>query len=88
MLTKLGRQLGEGPKKVYAQNAVYVNFTEAVGFPGSMGPSHSYYFASITEKSNNIKNYYSDILQGNEIRLNDDTLFAFIPNEKYYAIIF
>lgn len=88
IISPLGRQLGEGPRSSYAENAVYVNFTEAVGFPGSMGPSHSYYFASIPEKSENIKNYYTGIFHGYEAQLGNNQLFAFKPKQNAYAIIF
>lgn len=88
ILTKLGRQLGENPREPYAENAIYVSFTEAVGFPGSMGPSHSYYFASIPEKSENIKKYYTGIFHGLEAQLTNNQLFAYKPKQGAYAIIF
>ena len=87
-LTKLGRQLGESALEPYAKNAIYVNFTDAVGFPGSMGPSHSYYFASVTEKSENIRKYYTTILHGNEAELKNTTFFTYAPEEPSYYIIF
>jgi hypothetical protein len=87
-LTKLGRQLGESALEPYATNAIYVNFTDAVGFPGSMGPSHSYYFASVTEKSENIRKYYTTILHGNEAELHNSELFTYAPEEPSYYIIF
>lgn len=88
VISPLGRQLGEGPRSDYAENAVYVNFTEAVGFPGSMGPSHSYYFASITEKSMNIKEYYTGIFHGYEAQLHNDQLFAYMSKQNSFSIIF
>lgn len=87
-LTKLGRQLGESALAPYAKNAIYVNFTDAVGFPGSMGPSHSYYFASITDKSENIKQYYSTIFHGQAAPLFDSELFSYVPKEEKYSIRF
>jgi HD superfamily phosphohydrolase YqeK len=65
-----------------------VSFTEAVGFPGSMGPSHSYYFASIPEKSQNIKAYYTGIFHGYEAQLDNNQLFAYIPKQNSFSIIF
>ena len=65
VLTKLGRQLGESAKPPLASNAIYVDFTDIVGFPG-MGPSHSYYFAPKTMKIEKVKNYYSTIFHGLE----------------------
>jgi len=88
IISPLGRQLGEGPRKNYAENAFYVSFTEAVGFPGSMGPSHSYYFASIPEKSQNIKAYYTGIFHGYEAQLDNNQLFAHIPKQNSFSIIF
>lgn len=88
ILTKLGRQLGESPEPPYAQNAYYINFTKAVGFPGSMGPSHSYYFATITDKSENIKNYYTTLLHGKKAPLYDSQLFTYASDEVSYSIIF
>lgn len=88
IISPLGRQLGEGPRSDYAENAFYVNFTEAVGFPGSMGPSHSYYFASITEKSENIKQFYTGVFHGYEAQLENNQLFAFMPKQNSFSIIF
>ncbi len=88
IISPLGRQLGEGPRSDYAENAVYVNFTEAVGFPGSLGPSHSYYFASIPEKSENIKQFYTGIFHGDEAQLENDQLFAYVPKQNSFYIIF
>lgn len=87
-LTKLGRQLGESALEPYAKNAIYINFTKAVGFPGSMGPSHSYYFATVTDKSTNIRNYYTTILHGNEAELFNTELFTYEPEEPAFYIIF
>jgi hypothetical protein len=87
-LTRLGRQLGESAEAPYAKNAIYINFTKAVGFPGSMGPSHSYYFATVTDKSSNIRNYYTSILHGNEVELFNIELFTYSPEEPAFYIIF
>jgi len=86
-LTRLGRQLGESAMEPFANNAIYVNFTEAVGFPG-MGPSHSYYFASVTDRSQNIRKYYTTIFHGNEAELENKDLFTYLPEEPSYFIIF
>jgi len=86
-LTKLGRQLGESALEPFANNAIYVDFTEAVGFPG-MGPSHSYYFASVTDRSENIRKYYTTIFHGNEAELENKDLFTYLPEEPSYFIIF
>lgn len=88
IFSRFGHQLGEGPKKEFAENAIYVNFTKAVGFPGSMGPSHSYYFGTITQKSENIKNYYTNILHGNEAHLKNPDLFVLFDDQVSYAIKF
>jgi hypothetical protein len=88
ILTKLGRQLGERAEPPFASNAIYVNFTEAVGFPGSMGPSHSYYFASVTEKSEKIRQYYSTIFHGEKAPLENPDYFAFASEQQAYFIKF
>jgi hypothetical protein len=87
VLTRMGRQLGESPLPPLALNANYVDFTESVGFKG-MGPSHSYFFASVTEKSEVIKSYYTTIFQGREAPLVDPEYFAYIPSQDAYTIKF
>ena len=63
VLTRLGRQLGESAEQPLASNAIYLDFTEVVGFQG-MGPSHSYYFAEKIMKIKEVKDYYMTIFHG------------------------
>ncbi|MEJ2596515.1 MAG: alpha/beta hydrolase, partial [bacterium] len=63
VLTKLGRQLGESAEKPLASNAIYLDFTDVVGFQG-MGPSHSYYFSKKIMKIKEVKDYYMTIFHG------------------------
>lgn len=76
-------QLGEDPKPPFAANAFYVNFTDAVGASIPPGPSHSYFFASVTDESKRIKDYYTELFNGIEINFNDSGLFD--TNSKNYA---
>jgi hypothetical protein len=86
--TRLKMQLGEDPGDDLAVNASYVNFSDAVGFRIPTGPSHSYYFASIPEKSLNIKNYFTQLFQSQEIDFLDPLIFNTIENDLVYSIIF
>lgn len=81
-------QLGEDPETPFAINAIYVSFTEAVGTSLPPGPSHSYFFASVTEESDRIKNYYTTIINGFEVNFEDEDMFY--ANSEYlsYSIKF
>jgi hypothetical protein len=76
-------QLGEDPEPPLASNAIYVSFTEAVGASLPPGPSHSYFFASVTDESPRIKSYYSQLMNGYEIDFTDENMF--ISNADYLA---
>jgi len=81
-------QLGEDPEMPFATNASYVSFTKAVGASLPPGPSHSYFFASITAESDRIKTYYTTIINGYAIDFENEDLFY--ANTRYlsYSIKF
>jgi hypothetical protein len=81
-------QLGEDPEMPFASNASYVSFTEAVGASLPPGPSHSYFFASVTKESDRIKTYYTTILNGYLVDFEDQDMFY--GNSEYlsYSIKF
>lgn len=81
-------QLGEDPEPPFASNALYVSFTEAVGASLPPGPSHSYFFASVTDKSDRIKNYYTQLLNGYVIDFSDASMFTSNIEYLSYSIIF
>jgi len=81
-------QLGEDPEPPLASNATYISFTDAVGGSLPPGPSHSYFFASVTDESMHIRKYYEQLFNGSEIDFNDPNIFN--SNSEYlsYSIIF
>lgn len=87
MFTRLGMQLGEAPLAPLADNANYINFTDAVGVKLPPGPSHSYYYSKITEESENIRNFYNTLFHGREIDFQNG---LFVRNDEYpgYSISF
>lgn len=62
-----GIQLGQKVKSPPAENAIYVNFTKAIGFKLPPGKSHTYFMAETAEKHPEITAFYQDILNGKEI---------------------
>jgi len=88
VFSSMGMQLGEDPEPPLASNAFYVNFTDAVGASIPPGPSHSYFFASVTDESDRIKNYFSAILNGFEVDFNNPQVFNSNPKYMAYSILF
>ncbi len=64
VISSLGTQLGECPEPPLAQNAIYLDFTESVGFRFPTGATHSYYFDAMTRESENIRLLYTDLFRG------------------------
>jgi hypothetical protein len=64
VISSLGTQLGERPEPPLAQNAIYLDFTESVGFRFPTGATHSYYFDAMTRESENIRLLYTDLFRG------------------------
>jgi hypothetical protein len=88
VFSSMGMQLGEDPEPPLASNAFYVNFTNAVGASLPPGPSHSYFFASVTDESERIKTYYSEIINGLEVDFSNPQMFNTNPKYLAYSIKF
>lgn len=83
-----GVQLGSKVKGPLAKNANYIDFTSAVGFRSPIYTTHSYYMDIIAEESNNIKDFYTKILKGEEAMLVDESSFTYNEKENVYNILF
>ncbi len=88
ILTNLGLQLGERPVAPLAGNAIYVDFTEAVGSKYRAGTTHSYYYARITGISQNIRKYFYDLFHGRAVDFNDPDCFESTENSQVFRIKF
>lgn len=88
IFSKNKMQLGEDPEPPFASNAIYVSFTEAVGASLPPGPSHSYFFASVTDESQRISFYYTQLFNGMEIDFNNPNLFIQESEYLSYSILF
>ncbi len=78
-LSSLGTQLGERPEGPLAANATYLDFTRSVGFRFPTGATHSYYFATMTRISENIRKTYSELFQGLALPLENNGRFTAMP---------
>lgn len=87
IFTKQGKQLGEKVTHPVADNAVYVQFTKAVGFRFPTGTTHTYFIGKVPEKYVNIRNFYYQLLHGQPIEINDNTLFSKRKDGIGYDII-
>ena len=81
-------QLGEDPEQTIDYNAFYISFTDAVGASLPPGPSHSYFFASVTDDSMQIRKYYEQLFNGFEINFNDSNMFNSDLEYLSYSILF
>jgi hypothetical protein len=88
VLTSYGMQLGEYPLPPHARNAIYVDFSMAVGRKYSAGASHSFYYAKVTDLSQNIRQFYMDIFHGREIDLDNPEEFDPRGTRKIFMIRF
>jgi len=88
VLSSLGVQLGERPLQPLAENAVYVDFTEAVGFRIKTGATHSYYYDLMTEISPNIREFYRELFHGRQINFEDQTRFETTGSDQVIKIKF
>ncbi len=75
IFTKDGKQLGEKIKNPVAENAIYLNFSKAVGFRTPTGTTHTFFIGEVPEENNTIKNIYYDLFHGNEIDLSNTSTF-------------
>jgi hypothetical protein len=81
--------LDERPLGPLAGNAIYLDFTRSVGFRFPTGATHSYYFATMTRLSENIRMTYSWLFQGFPLPLEDSARFSAVPGSiGVYAVHF
>jgi esterase/lipase superfamily enzyme len=76
IFTKDGKQLGEVIDQPVADNANYVQFTEAVGFRTPTGTTHTYFIGEVADESLNIRNFYKEIFHGQQPNLMNDSNFV------------
>jgi esterase/lipase superfamily enzyme len=88
IFTKDGKQLGEKVLAPIAQNADYIQFTEAVGFRTPTGTTHTYFIGEVADESHTIKQFYTELFHGNKIDLNDKKRFIKRQDGVGYDIIF
>lgn len=88
IFTKDGKQLGEKVKTPIAQNANYIQFTEAVGFRTPTGTTHTYFIGEVADESHIIKQFYKELFHGNKINLSDTNRFIKRQDGVGYDIIF
>ncbi len=85
--TKDGKQLGERIHPPLAQNAIYINFTDAIGFRTPTGSTHTYYLGEIMDEIPNIRRFYDTVMHGKAADLNDTSIFRLNPDGLGYDII-
>jgi hypothetical protein len=83
----MGEQLGVSPVKPIAANATYISFTKVVGFKIPPGPSHTYFLGSTLAGSENIRKFHTNIFHGNEVKLNDKSMFRLRDDGLGYDIL-
>lgn len=88
IFTKDGKMLGEKVETPIAKNANYVQFTKAVGFRFPTGTTHTFFIGEVADKSKNIRDFYFNILHGNEIDLNNENQYIKRKDSVGYDIIF
>lgn len=75
LFTSAGKQLGGPVEPPLSDQAIYINFTEAVGFKVPTWVSHTYFVGEMPAKSNNIMNFYRTIFHGGEVDLSNRKMF-------------
>jgi len=88
IFTSAGKQLGEIVKPAFCENASYIDFSKSVGLRFPTGTTHTFFIGSITDKSENIRNFYTDILHGRTPELTDGEKFQARKNNGSYNILF
>lgn len=88
LFTPAGRQLGEDVRLPLAGNAIYINFSRSVGFRFPTHDTHTYFIKSIPQKSDNIRDFYTEILNGLKPGLDDLSRFLERKDGLGYNIIF
>jgi hypothetical protein len=88
IFTKSRKQLGERLKLPLSSGAIYINFTKAIGLTIPTGNSHTYFIGKMTNKSGNVKEFYTDIFHGRTVNLSDSTRFIKRNDGLGYNILF
>lgn len=88
IFTKDGKMLGEKVETPIAENANYVQFTKAVGFRFPTGTTHTFFIGEVVDKSKNIREFYFNMMHGNEIDLNNENQYIKRKDSIGYDIIF
>lgn len=88
IFTKDGKQLGEKVEPPLAQNAIYVDFSKAVGFRTPTGTTHTFFIGAVTNESKNIHKFYRDLFHGDLINFSDTTIFDQRKDSLGFDIIF
>lgn len=84
---RLGRQLGEVFDLPLANNARYINFSEAVGFTIPTYLSHTFFIGKMPQKYSSIFSFYNEILNSRNIDVNNEAKFRKRRDGKGYNII-
>lgn len=88
VFTKAKKQLGKRLKLPLSENAKYINFSKAIGFKFPTHITHTYFMGKITNDSENIKLFYSKLFHGEEMNLDDTSLFIKRKDGLGYNILF
>ena len=88
IISAYGYLMGELLVEPLARNAIYVNFSEAIGFKLPPGRSHTYYIGNHVVKSKHVRSYYSDLFHGLTPNFDDSTLFILRSDGYGYDIIY
>jgi hypothetical protein len=88
IISSLGYQLGERPLPPLANNATYLDFSDAIGFRLPTGATHSFYFATVTAKSTNIREIFTILFQGYPLRFADESRFEATGDPQVIKVLF
>jgi len=88
IISSYGYLMGELLVEPLATNALYVNFSRAIGFKLPPGRSHTYYIGEHVEKSEKVKKYYSDLFHGKYPDIQDESIFTQRKDGYGYDIIY
>jgi hypothetical protein len=86
--TRAGPQLGGPVEPPLARNAIYVNFTEAVGFKLPTWLSHTFFVGKIPAESTNIRKFYTTVFHGAMPDLRDQSKFRVREDGTGWDIVY
>jgi hypothetical protein len=85
--TDSGVQLGRRPELPHSDNAVYVDFTDAVGFRFPTGATHNYFTGKMAMKNKKIHQFFEDLFHGRPVNLEDESVFREKGNGTGYIFL-